>query len=636
MVAASLHLLRDVVDEIIVAADARAAPEDLAEYASIADRVLRFEYAGPNVHWPWLAEQAGGDWIVVLDGDEVPGAALVDALPTLVRDRRINQYSLPIRWSWPDPTTFLAGEPWASDRRLRVLRNIPDLVFSARKHALAEPHPPLSYLDDLPVYHLDLLLADRAAREEKVRRYDREMFGLLTPEGLPFNQAFYLPEAQEDCVVSDTARADAESIRQILGARPQAVAAAAQPPVVSAGALRRHTPAATLEPEDYRADVRLIGGLPAISAGMAGHRFWVEVTNRGGARWPGGEHREPLIRLGALWTSETGPAVDAGRAFLPHPLEPGESAIFPVTIGAAPREGTATLRIDLVHEHVRWFGTSVDLEVAVRPSVEARLHALAVDVGDLLPLERVIGIRREIGVRDGLVRATSDAAMRPSDPHLAPVLEGLALGGWALDGETLDRLADLVRERRPRVIAEFGSGTSTVALAELLSQVHPNDGRVLSFEQDEAWAQRTRAALAERGLQERATVVVLPVGDVDGAPAGYALTDEAADLLRRHAPQMVLVDGPTLDSGGSRLGTLDLIAEFVDDEILVLLDDALRDAELCVAEVWARRSDTTVHGIRPTAKGLLEMTLVSAAEATAAPRAIHARLRNALFSRISS
>jgi hypothetical protein len=178
-----------------------------------------------------------------------------------------------------------------------------------------------------------------------------------------------------------------------------------------------------------------------------------------------------------------------------------------------------------------------------------------------------------------------------------------------VDAATIDRLVDLVRAERPPTIVEFGSGTSTVVLAALLAEHYRDGPRLVSFEQDPVWAERSRSALAQRGLEGMAAVIVLPIGNSDGAPPGYLLTEEAAALMRRLSPRLVLVVGPTLDSGASRVGTVDLVAPYVRDDATVLLDDALRDAELCVASAWAHRDDVELLGIRPTTKGLLEATL---------------------------
>ena len=587
--AEALSTLRGVADEIIIAADVRVGATDLAYYADVADTLVRYEHPGADRQWSWLVTQARGDWVLLLDGDELPSAALVAALPELAADRRIRQYSLPIHWPWPAPNLRLAEEPWISDRRLRLVRNDSELAFAARQHALAESAPPIRYLDELPVYHLDLLIPDRSRREAKAERYESELFGLLTAQGVPFNQAFYLPEAGGGGQATVPLPVeDAEHVARALNA-PRETSRQLDPaslPVHDAETITWFTPRTVLPDEAYRAAITLARPLPPITARCHNHLLWVEVTNEGTARWPGGGEREPLIRLGLAWRSVGGgPQHDAGRALLPHALDPGQRALLPIRVGGPPEAGHAELVLDLVHENVRWFGSPLVVRVEAGPSADQRLSVLTARHGPLIPLEAAMHERRAVGACDGLL---------------------CEVGDGAIDGATIDRLVELVRDEKPRSIVEFGSGTSTVVLASLLAELHQDGLRLVSFEQDPARAAHSRAALAERGLDRVATVAQLPLGE---RPAGYLLTEEAIELLRHLAPQLILVDGPTHDSGTSRIGALDIVAPYLRRDATVLLDDALRDSELRIAAAWERRDDVVVHGIRPTPKGLLEAAL---------------------------
>lgn len=645
LVAGLLWTVREVVDEIIVAADMRVAGEDLGHYAEVADVLLRYEHSGPNRHWPWLADQARGDWLFLLDGDELPSTALIRSLPEMVVDRHIRQWSLPIHWPWPDASLRLAGEPWASDRRLRLLRNDGRLLFGARKHALAEPDGPIRYLDQLPVYHLDLLLPDRARREAKVGRYESHQFGMLTPEGQPVNAGFYLPEKHDDggLVTLPVPAEDCERIARALAARPDRMRSLDPGGValVDSSTVTWHAPRPCLPDDAYRATLELAQPLPPFSAGRRDHQVWINVTNDGTARWPGRDHVDPLVRVGIIWRTTRGgePASDAGRAVLPHALDPGERALVPVQVSGPSVAGPMDLELDLVHELVRWFGDSLVAHVVVGPSAVERLAALARDSADLVSLDEAWIVRREVGGRDVLLREAG-AAAPPADRRIARLIKGMTLGGWALDAATIDRLVALVRRRRPTTVVEFGSGTSTVVLAALLDELHePGAARVISFDQDPAWAGRTREALARRGLQDHAHVMHLPLDDpAGGGPRGYALTPEAEAQLMRHAPELVLVDGPALDSGASRLGTVDLVKPYLRRHATLLLDDALRDAELCIAQAWSRRGDVAVRGIWPTPKGLLEATLsASSSPLTAAEDDLPApaRRRRKLLRRVA-
>ena len=548
--------------------------------------------------------------MLILDGDELVSDALIEALPELVSDRRVRQYSLPIHWPWPDAERMVADEPWQAGWRLRLLRNDAGLAFPARKHMLADPDPPIRHLE-LPVYHLDLLLPDRARRETKVEHYDDQMFGMLTRQGEPFNQACYLPELRPvPAKEAPVPPADAARIARALEA-PRDESRSLDPDslrLVGREEVSWYAPRSVLPDEAYRGGVTVTHPLPFFTAGRHDHLIWVEVTNEGSARWPGGDRREPLIRLGLAWQQAGGgPREDVGRAMLPHALDPGEQALFPVFLPGPSAAGASELVLDLVHENVRWLENPFTAPVEVGPTVGERLAALVERHGPLLPLDALMAERRAIEAVDGLLRPGIEQT--PSDPEVAALVASLPVGSWAVDAPAIDRLVELVRGERPPAVVEFGSGTSTVILASLLREMHGEGLRVVSFEQDPAWAEHTRGALAERGLDGTARVIQLPVGERGEGPPGYLLTDQANALLAELAPRLIFVDGPTLISGASRLGAVEIVAPHLREDATLLLDDALRDAELCVAEVWDDRGDVTVHGIRPTPKGLLEATL---------------------------
>ena len=54
---------------------------------------------------------------------------------------------------------------------------------------------------------------------------------------------------------------------------------------------------------------------------------------------------------------------------LPAVLAPGASLVVPVDVASPPTPGRHTLVLDLLHEHVRWFGRELSLEVDVRPTL---------------------------------------------------------------------------------------------------------------------------------------------------------------------------------------------------------------------------------------------------------------------------
>lgn len=374
-----------------------------------------------------------------------------------------------------------------------------------------------------------------------------------------------------------------------------------------------------LPDDSYSASISLVDELPRFCVDGVDHRARIEITNSGSALWPGGHTRDPLIRVGFRWLNKAGEYYDGGRAMLPRPMHPGETTPIELSILGPPHEGEYKLVIDLVHENVRWFDCPLTAGVVVAPAIGDQLLALSDLHGAVLPLSTVRDLRRSISRSDGLVPdrnqppATSFtplASGSPTDPSAASLVEGRTLGGWALDVPAIDRLVQLLREHRPSTVVEFGSGTSTLLIAGILTELQTPNSTLISCEQDPVWAEKMRALLTEAGLQDIAHVLHLPLTPATTElPASFTMTDEAEILLRAHPPQLVLVDGPILNSGGSRLRTLDLVKPFIKDDAIVLLDDALRDAELLIAEAWTARPDVDVRGIRPQGKGLLEARL---------------------------
>ncbi len=624
LVRAVLDAVRGVADEILVAADARVDAADLAAYAHVADRVVRFEHIGANRQWSWLASEARGDWLLILDGDELLGAELIDALPGLVADRRIRQYSLPIRWPWPDPGTVLASEPWSSDRRLRLLRNDGRLEFAGRKHALAAPDPPIRFLDALPVYHLDLLVADHEHRLAKVQRSEREAFGLLTPEGLPFDRAFYLPESAGATAFDPVPLRDRAAIAgAVASAREPAppsdqtgLADAAALPLRLASDVAWRWAGRSLPDDALAGSVAVDEPLPPFVAEGRRHPMWIRASNAGTALWPGMD-RQPQVEVSVGFrASATSPLHIVDLIALPHEVAPGEHALIPAEVCGPPLPGRVELVVQLVAGvQRRAFGSQCVAALEVDESARAELDRTAAAHGGIVPLDDAARIRRRLARRDAL--AIDIAASAPAGREVGSATRA-ALGAmvyssaspFSLTGPALDAIVDIVHRCQPRFVVEFGSGTSTVLLAVLMRNLHGDHRiRVVSVEEDAGFAESASAQVRAAGLEGMVRIVHAPLTRDGEGPGCYGMTPELRAALLACPPELILVDGPSLRSGASRLRTLELASPYLRHDAFVVLDDALRDAELTIAQAWADSAAVDVRGIRLVGHGLLEARL---------------------------
>ena len=60
---------------------------------------------------PWLFRSVHGDWILNVDDDEVPSAALLDELPQLIDREDFTHAWIARKWLYPDPQHFLSRAP---------------------------------------------------------------------------------------------------------------------------------------------------------------------------------------------------------------------------------------------------------------------------------------------------------------------------------------------------------------------------------------------------------------------------------------------------------------------------------------------------------------------------------------------
>jgi hypothetical protein len=357
-VLAPLRALRVGGVEVVLALDDRVDSALDDRYAASADRILRYPYRDPPARvQPWLHSRCRGRWALRLDADEVPSAALAGEIERVVDGDELTHAWIRRAWLWPDAATVLAGWPWRPDYQLRLLRNDPAVVrLPGVLHGFAEAEGARRYLRS-PIYHADLLLNSPEERAAKARRYAAIRPGLRIA-GRELNEAYYLPEG----------RSPAPATAAVPPEDRAAITALLEPPAVGEGSAaieygeREEIDAlwdgAGLEKDDYRARLELLDDDAVVHLGEA-RTFDVRVTNLGGRRWPFGLAAHPEIRVAQRWHVPEREPIEGLRTPLPHPVGPGEQALVPAQVLAPPEPGRWELEVDLVHEHVRWFGCGV-------------------------------------------------------------------------------------------------------------------------------------------------------------------------------------------------------------------------------------------------------------------------------------
>jgi hypothetical protein len=438
-VARGLALLRGVADEIVVAVDDRVDPSLLAPLDEVADVLVRYPYLDP-VDRPvgWLHSLCSGRWILNVDDDEIPSSALLELLPSLLADEAVTHFYVPRRWPFPDAESCLDEPPWHPDWQLRLVRNDTRLLwFPGVTHWPVQAVGPHRYLE-APLYHLDLLVNSREQRESKAAAYERALPGRRLA-GLPMNLAVHVPEAVATLRTEPTPPVDVEAIRGVLAepAWPEPAAGGTVPRTAERAAIDALFHGTEIDDSVYAAALEPLGYVAPFRAGET-RQLAVRVENRGTQLWPWGGLGRPDIRVSYHWRDVAGRSLggDGLRTAMPEPLAPGAATLVAVAVTAPPRPGRHALVLDLVHEHVRWFGceTVVDVDVlpmtrlAIVADEEAGLApAAAVVTSELPSIAPVLFASDPQAVRERLGYETAPAARTSAPDRLGSLLRGAAI-----------------------------------------------------------------------------------------------------------------------------------------------------------------------------------------------------------------
>jgi hypothetical protein len=525
-VAAQLRLLRDVADEIVVGLDTSVDAQLAHPLEDVADVLVHYPYLDP-VDRPvgWIHSLCTRDWILWVDDDEIPSARLVATVREAIADPAVTHCFVPRRTLWRDPGSILAGTPWVPDFQLRLVQNDPRLVwFPGITHWPIQAIGPHRYLD-APLYHTDLLVNPLERRRAKVRRYEAAIPGRRVA-GLPMNDAYFLPEDRDEVRVTDVPEEDRDTLRDLLELEPSPQPRPPTAPLrlASREEIDAHWHGAPATDELYRGSLELDDEVEPFALGEE-RAVVVRVTNAGTHIWPPGGVGWPAVRVAYRWLDETaGVAVAEGlRTPLPAALAPGASVRLPVDVASPPAAGRHTLVLDLVHEHVRWFGCDLSVDVDVRPTlciailgVDEETAAVAASLAEVAPDVRPLLLTASPG-------ETTEARGYAAAPDARSYVLGDAAGGGRLRSaagavaRATALLGDAGLERlgaRPRLAAPSG--------AAFLEALHGADALLVAGE--------ARLHGEREALQQRAALLAARTLGLETVVLGRTETDLAGEL----------------------------------------------------------------------------------------------------------
>ena len=227
---------------------------------------------------------------------------------------------------------------------------------------------------------------------------------------------------------------------------------------------------------------------------------------------------------------------------------------------------------------------------AASDALEKRLDRIEADIEGLRRLIRRRDDNAQRMLRAGfssmanllsILPALGSDGVIPPFPHL----------GFEITGEEAAYLFHLVRRRKPGLILELGSGSSTFLFAAALKA--NGSGRLISVEHESDHAERTTQFLDQAGLLEWVELVTAPLVEQQIGERSFAWYELAPLLARlKDDIDLLFVDGPQGKKQSlSRYPALPVLAPHLAPQAIVFVDDGGREDETRMIELWRELDD---------------------------------------------
>lgn len=165
------------------------------------------------------------------------------------------------------------------------------------------------------------------------------------------------------------------------------------------------------------------------------------------------------------------------------------------------------------------------------------------------------------------------------------------LRGWAASPDVLLNLHEFIRETKPSIVVEFGSGASTLVILDALKQ--NGQGRLYSFDHSEKYASKTKKYVLREDLENYVDFFVSPLTPWSGKHLNGLTENLWYDLKQSNLNNidLMFVDGPPgITCKYSRYPALAELNKKMAKDATIFMDDSNREDETAICEAWAQES----------------------------------------------
>ncbi|MCW9024589.1 MAG: class I SAM-dependent methyltransferase [Gammaproteobacteria bacterium] len=171
---------------------------------------------------------------------------------------------------------------------------------------------------------------------------------------------------------------------------------------------------------------------------------------------------------------------------------------------------------------------------------------------------------------------------------------------WSAAADFLDIIVNHCLSEKPSTIVECSSGLTSLMLARCCEINH--FGKVYSLEDGKVYAENTRDFIRKYQLNEYASIFHSPLTTVNLNGSDFMWY--SLEALPERTIEMLVIDGPNgFLQKNSRYPALPLLYEKLSDNCTIFLDDAARDDEKEIVELWRQQFPSLVHQYVETERG---------------------------------
>lgn len=172
--------------------------------------------------------------------------------------------------------------------------------------------------------------------------------------------------------------------------------------------------------------------------------------------------------------------------------------------------------------------------------------------------------------------------------NIRPLLSTVpvSLGGWAMDAQFGELVAQTIFENDPSLIVECGSGSSTILASSCLRALG-NEGQVISLDHERKYAEKTRTLVDHHDTGDIVDVVFAPLTNYKMNGRSYAWYDIPEGFFEENSIDILVVDGPPGSlNEKARYPAVPVLRKYLSSTCIILLDDGDRPDERVIAQEW--------------------------------------------------